>query len=257
MTRVLERGIAIIDHLEQCEAASLADLAKGTGLSKATLLRLLATLIDRKWVYRRINDGRYALSICIGGLRRDEIGWTEYARRVAPILHDLTERTGLPADLTVVTATGFLEVIESTRQRLDGQVDPVVVGFRPSMVLSSPGRAILMACSPDLRRRHLDVVLKSDTPAERFHVSSGALDRELAKAVRAGYARREAGYWPNSSDFGEEPMDIAVPILKGETPVASVSIVWPAGWHRPEDIADRDLPDLRRASDEASRLAAS
>ena len=131
-----------------------------------------------------------------------------------------------------------------------------MVGFRPSLVFSSPGRAILAACDPEARTRHIAVLLRADSPAEQYYVSSRALERELEATRARGYARREPGYWPKSSDFGEEPMDIALPVRLGETPRASLSLVWPARRHTPAAIADRHLDALRGAADAASAVEA-
>ncbi len=254
MTRALERGLVVLECLESADAASLAELARATALPKATLLRLLSTLIGRGWVYRRVNDGQYVLSATIGGQRRENVAWANYTRMVVPILRHLTRATGLAADLTAVKGAGLLEVIESTRKRGETTVDPWVAGYRPSLVFSSPGRAILAASEPDLRDRYIAMVMRSDSPAEQFHVSSGALAREIRATAARGYAQRQAGYWPSSSDFGDEPMDIAVPVHLGGRPRASISLVWPARQFEPKTIAAKHLSELNDAAAQASEL---
>jgi len=68
---------------------------------------------------------------------------------------------------------------------------------------------------------------------------------ELAATEKRGYAQRAAGYWPQSSDYGSEPMDIAVPILVQRRPVGCLSLVWPAERHAAHDIATAHLAAMR------------
>lgn len=55
--RALERGLRVIEALDRRKVASLAALARATDLPKPTLLRVLKTLIEKGWAYRRVNDG--------------------------------------------------------------------------------------------------------------------------------------------------------------------------------------------------------
>ena len=64
--RALDRGLVVLELLDRQGATSLAGLSRATGLSKATLLRVLQTLVERGWAYRRVNDGCYALAIAPG-----------------------------------------------------------------------------------------------------------------------------------------------------------------------------------------------
>ena len=56
--RALERGLAVIEHLARHGLSTLAELRRATGLSNATLFRLLETLQDRGWVRRNIVEGQ-------------------------------------------------------------------------------------------------------------------------------------------------------------------------------------------------------
>ena len=242
--RALERGLAVLEVLGQRKATSLAAISRATDLSKATLLRLLKTLIDQGWAYRRVNDGGYCLARAPGGRDQAALGRTRFASTGAPFLQQLTATTGLPADLTMVVEDGVLEVVESTRAREIGGVDPLVVGFRPSLVFSAPGRAILAASDGALRELHLAHLRRGDSPAERFFVTSGSLAKELQHSQKVGFARREKSYWPNVSDYGEEPMDIAVSLGSEGAPVGALSIVWPTAQQAPEQVVAAHLAPL-------------
>lgn len=260
--RSLERGLSLLDHLVRDGAQGLSDLARSAALPKATAYRLLLTLTQAGWVHRRHNDGRY-VAIAIGPATAGQTGETALAsgaraaRLALPVLKALTRRTRLAADLTWVIEPGILEVMESTRSRRLGGVDPEVAGFRPSLAFSAPGRALLAAASEPVRQRHLQHLMRMDSPAERHAATSGQLGAEITRSVKRGYGIRAQGYWPQSTDYGREPMDIAValPGRSGQVP-GCLSLVWPAEEAAPEAMAKRHLAALRDAARQIAGILA-
>ncbi|MDY0872413.1 helix-turn-helix domain-containing protein [Dongia rigui] len=247
--RSLERGLILLRQLELKGPATLSALARHGDLPKATASRLLLTLVEAGWVYRRRNDGLFVATLPQAApLAEPDRG--RIARAALPYLVDLSEVTGLAADLVWVMGVGVLEVVESTRTAQIGGVDPKVAGFRPSLVFSAPGRALLAACDPATRARHLAHVTRLDSPAERLAVTKGQLANELALTKKRGYGQRAAGYWPQSSDYGREPMDIAVPIgTQG-----CLSLVWPAEAHEADEVAAANLMQLRETARAIGRV---
>ncbi|WP_374373763.1 helix-turn-helix domain-containing protein [Dongia sp.] len=241
--RSLQRGLQLLDHLAQSGALGLADLTRAAALPKPTIYRLLNTLAGSGWVYRRRNDGRYVAVIGPQALATA----ARTAQLALPHLAALTARTGLAADLTWLIEPGILEVIDSTRRRKAGGVDPQVAGFRPSLAFSAPGRALLAASSEAERARHLQHLLRTDSPAERHAATSGQLAAEIARTQKRGYGIRAQGYWPQSSDYGREPMDIAVALVAGSKVLGCVSLVWPSEDAAPEAVARGHLSDLKLA----------
>lgn len=253
--RSLARGLGLLDLLARDGAQGLADLARTAFLPKPTAYRLLLTLVQAGWVYRRKNDGRYVAMADGPGGESARLSGPRAARLALPLLEALSERTGLAADLTWVIEPGILEVVESTRAPVGraragkgGGVDPEVAGFRPSLAFSAPGRALLAASSEPQRQRHLQHLMRTDSPAERHAATGGRLEAEITRTARRGYGVRAQGYWPQSSDYGREPMDIAV-ALPGRGPVRGcLSLVWPAEEAAPEDMARRHLTVLRNTA---------
>ena len=66
--RALERGLDVVEYLSRHGQVTLADLRRETGLTNATLLRILASLQHRNWVHRNIVEGRYELAHSLGSL---------------------------------------------------------------------------------------------------------------------------------------------------------------------------------------------
>jgi DNA-binding IclR family transcriptional regulator len=59
--RSLERGLQVFKVLQTVQTATLMQVYQRTGISKPSLLRILATLAHEGMVHRRI-DGRYHVS---------------------------------------------------------------------------------------------------------------------------------------------------------------------------------------------------
>lgn len=252
--RSLERGLALLDILVRRGPNTLAALGRHADLPKATAYRLLLTLVREGWVYRRLNDGRYVATV--PELDTAPESTAAVARLAMPQLALLSEKTGLAADLVWVIGDGLLEVIDSTRLPGEGHVDPKVAGFRPSLAFSAPGRALLAASDEDARARHLAHLMRTDSPAERLAVTGGQLAAEIAATIKRGYAMRAGGYWPDSSDYGREPMDIAVPLRGKKAVVGCISLVWPAERHAAAAIAKLHLAEMRETARKISLLLA-
>jgi DNA-binding IclR family transcriptional regulator len=220
-------------------------LARHAAPPKATAYRLLGTLVAEGWIYRRHNDGRYVPALPEAPQRSVT---ANVARLALPHLLALTAQSGLAADLIWLIEDGILEVIESTRVAGDGHVDPKVAGFRPSLAFSAPGRALLATCDAEARSRHLQHLMRTDSPAERLAVTGGQLTAEIAATQKRGYGVRASGYWPDSSDYGREPMDIAIalgPLNPPLNPSGCISLVWPAEDRAAADVARLYLSDMQ------------
>lgn len=254
--RSLERGLALLDILVRRGPNGLAALARHAALPKPTTYRMLLTLAEQGWIYRRHNDG-YFVATLPGPRHRGEAALgAAIARLAMPHLLALSEKSGLAADLTWLVEDGVLEVMDSTRLPGIGEVDPKVAGFRPSLAFSAPGRALLAACGEEARARHLLHLMRTDSPAERLALTSGQLAAEILAARQRGYGMRASGYWPNSSDYGREPMDIAVAIeLKGLV-LGSISLVWPAEERDAGTVARHHLGEMQAAAKKISAAIA-
>ncbi|EKE43225.1 hypothetical protein OCGS_2816 [Oceaniovalibus guishaninsula JLT2003] len=249
--RSIERGLTVLEAVHVSGASSLASLARQTGLSKPTLLRICATLESRRWLIRRSNDGRYRLGSGFpqpGGLP-DAVDRLVAAGKTA-IVH-LSETTGLGVDLAAGIGRGRTEIVDTTRVFRKHGVYPDAVGFRPSPVLSALGAAYLSALSEAARAEAVqDMVRRS---AREDIAALPQLADRLRTVAALGYAARAAGHWGRAVDYGELPSAIAVPILADGVPVGAVNLVWNAG-DRPVEAVARD--HLARLQDAAKAIGA-
>ena len=213
----LERAAAILDRVVDAhrDGVRLADLAAATGLNKATVHRLLGTLIHLGWVEQHARSG-----LLFPGLGLVRVGIAAANRHnlvtlAAPHLQRLADKTGDTVYLLVRSGDALICVDE-----VDG-VFPVrvklwSVGDRGRLASNASSLAIL--------------ALLPDAEVERIVDAHLATIAELSGLDRAGMLdlverTRGAGYAQNAglSVYGLDAVAAAVRDVQG-APLAAVCI---------------------------------
>ena len=254
--RALDRGLMVIEALSRSGSLSLAQLRHKTGLDNATLLRIIATLIDRGWVRQLLVEKKYELTHSLGTILGAQSRAHPIAELSAPILVALKDNQfGLPSDLCAIVGDGTFEIVESTRQKGPMAQERTGLGLRPSLFRSAHGRTILAALSPAQRERHITAFLNRAVKEDVAWYHAGHLDKELQKARRQSYGLREAKYWEPPFDETAEVGAIAVPIETEKGVYGSLSFLWL------EDALSRDeilqaglLDELKQAASQIGTL---
>ena len=96
----LERGLRLLMALRYDEGQKLSDVARATGLDKATASRLLRSLAQYSFVLKDGND-RYRLGPAIAVLERTGNATQGIAAAVQPTLERLAAETGETASFFV------------------------------------------------------------------------------------------------------------------------------------------------------------
>ncbi|WP_417522634.1 IclR family transcriptional regulator [Marinovum sp.] len=251
LNRSIERGLTVLEVIHTSGASSLPFLAKQTGLSKPTLLRICATLEKRRWLTRRSSDGCFQL----GSAFPQAGGMADLVDRLVAVSKEeivqLSRETRLGVDLAAAIGGGRTEIVDTTRAFRTHGVYPDAVGFRPSPVLSALGGAYLSGLSGPERA----TVLKELVPRLPREDASALLQlpKILKFIARNGYATRAEGHWGRAVDYGELPAAIAVPILAGSEVVGAINLVWNASDQAVHAVAKRHLSRLQATADTIGR----
>ncbi|HDS1820361.1 TPA: IclR family transcriptional regulator [Pseudomonas putida] len=217
--RSVERALAIVDLLGEHQALGLEELHYLTSLPKATVSRMLATLQEQGWVYRGLSDRRYRL--CARRLFGDR--QLRFKRRLvehaAPWLLELSERTGLVADLSCFDGEQ-LEVMESAipqvlRKRYPNNCQ--IVGHHASLFHSAMGRA----CLGEL---HSDEVQRL---ASHQRLRDETLLRDIEEDAHKGFGQRTEGHWEYPVRLPFLIRAIALPVRVEGQLAGSIALHWP------------------------------
>ena len=141
--RSLERGLYVLQALQEQPISSLHDVYRFTGIPKPTLLRILHTLEQAGVVSRRLADGQYRISANQSHLTRKPDRYDRVAEAAAPVLDRLCRKISWPSDL-MVPAGDHMEIRE-----FEPRADPILNLFyaRQNRYASELG---LVGCGPSL-----------------------------------------------------------------------------------------------------------
>ena len=242
----MHRALDVLEHLSEHGPSNLHQLYLATGLSKSTLRRLLATLIERRFIRQGISDAMYRSNI--GTLHAVDSDLNlQIARLVEvarPHMLALTNQVRWPSDLHIYVR-GRMRILESTHGRspFGGNA-----GFPTDAELNIFGAASGLAFLASRDQRFVVQLVSELSTTElwslsRFGVTLGRLQRELADVRRLGYAKRRV---TQGRVDGRDA--IAVPIFRRGLSIGALTITWQRKLMNPEDFASLHLDELRRAA---------
>jgi len=225
----LSRGLDVLRALQSMRAASLHDLHHATGISKATLTRILHTLHGHGMVWQRMVDAAYLPSHSLQRrVRLDDADWL--VEIASPVLENLCKKVSWPSVLTI-PRLDHVEVIETNQPKSYFDDIPLgPIGFRANMLRSASGRAYLAFCP----EREYETVLsrlrlRNQVGDEAAH--DGAWMRRMVDATRQrGYSTRDPDFGGHYSKPRWEADDgrnsIAMPIRANGHVLACINLTW-------------------------------
>lgn len=251
--RSLQRGLQVLQSLNELPISSLHDIHRRTRISKPSLLRILATLERAGLVIRRLGDGRYRLSANLSHLARKRDRHDRVAEAAAPVLDRLCQKIEWPSDF-LVPAGDHMEIRETSRFRTPFAFSFTHdrIGTPVNWVLSAVGRAYLAFCADSERQKILGLLRKSDRPENSLARDSRQMDRILAETRAKGYGERDSSF--GGGAYGRQDPDglngIAVPLLDGPRVHGVINIVWIKAARQVDDMVREHLTDLQAAAAE-------
>lgn len=258
----LARGLQVLQLLQTSQGLSLAALHGHTDIPKASLLRILKTLMEQGFIWQRMLDDAwlpsFSLAEMAGRMNRDN----QLQEVASPILEALTKQVEWPSVLAV-PRLGHMEVIETnvTRAYFDNiRLGPM--GFQVNMLRSASGRAFLAFCEAPAREAVLQTLRSSNRKGDRMAQNADYVKTVLAETQAQGYGLRDHDF---GGDFDEVRSviddgrdSIAVPIrLPGHVP-GTLNITWSRKVHkRSRAIELLAGPAIQAAEDIAQKFTRS
>lgn len=252
--RALDRGLDVLRIIQETKAASLNDLHLATRLPKATLLRILKTLIGRDLIWQRIADGAYVPSYTFSKRARVFDEETHLAEVAAPILAELCKRVRWPSNL-LCPRLDHMVVVETNRPMSDFDyiMSRTPLGsFNVNMLRSASGRCYLAFCSPKERAAIVARLRKSVRPGDALARNRAKLEKVISDARARGYGTRDPDFGGHydlpKSEVNDGRNSIAVPVHAGDEVVGCINLTWIARVATASVIIERFLPRLGEAA---------
>ncbi|MEO1550324.1 MAG: IclR family transcriptional regulator [Pseudomonadota bacterium] len=187
----VEKALSLLPHFGAGRAGlGLSDLARLSGMNKATVLRHLLALQDAGFVEQGAGDTRYFLGPAFATYAALRAASDPFLREVDRVLKGLAAQTGETVfvaayDGETLTTVALVESTKATRVILDR-------GARLPLHGTAPGLAVLAWGGAPLLAQVLAQPLARFT--ERTLCDPNALRDHLAETRAQGYARGQQGF---------------------------------------------------------------
>lgn len=209
MQHSASRAVALLRALNLRPVSAVAELARDTGISKPSVVRLLAILIEDGYVERASRPGSYMLTRKVLELAAGFGEDSTLVRIARPWMEQVTREIGWPTALGIFEA-GAMVVRHSTIPTSPLAWYRTTLHMRLSLLGSAMGQAYLANC-PEAVRRQLLAACDGDSPAP-----AEITEEFFARVRKRGYGLRPAG-------AADPTFSISVPILVGVTPAGCLS----------------------------------
>ncbi|MFT3720787.1 IclR family transcriptional regulator [Pseudorhodoferax sp.] len=244
----LARGLAVLRQLQYEKSMSLPGLMASTGLARATLLRILKTLAQAGHVDRNPMNGRYFAVTGASGEPALSAPRKRLSEITAPMRRALERKIPWPTNLAVLDR--FEMVIVDGDSSCSLTPNYHALGFRPPLLFTAVGKALLAWSSSDASRAWIDAALQHRRVGGDF--DRAALLRELQRIRRQGYAVYDSTRASPSTParYGA----LAVPVFAQARCVASLAMVWIPEVMALDDVLARYLAPVQQAAEAMSRV---
>jgi IclR family mhp operon transcriptional activator len=242
------RGLNVLSAVSRLGVCSVNEVHAETGLSRATIVRMLETLIFGGYVYRHA-PGRYALTARTLGLSAGYRSATEISAHAPPILSSLQDAVGWPSDVAICDGIEMVTVATSPASGRLSLNQPA--GFRASLLGTSLGLAYL-AFAPE--RERVAALRALALRAEPWN----DLARDPERAARMFAAIRRRGYATIDRRALMKAQGVSLhtfgaPVLLNGAAIASINVIFLREAVDIRTAIKKFLPHLQSAS---ARLAA-
>lgn len=228
--RALARGLEVLQLLQTSGALTLGEIHTVSSIPKASILRILKTLIEQGVVWQRMADNAYVPSFSLSELAGRMDREHELVEVASPILEDLSATIRWPSVLAVPRLT-HMEVIETNAPRaLIEDVPLGPVGFKVNMLRSASGRAYIAACEDPVREATLERLRRSRKAGDRLAHSDTYVADILEQTRMRGFALRDPDFGGNY-DLDRTQVDdardsLGVAIRLGNHVPGTINVTW-------------------------------
>lgn len=240
------RGFDILQAVNTHENADLKTLHAATGHDKATILRMLHTLVHAGYVMQNTENGGYTVT---GRTLQLSSGYNQsrqFGLLLPSALKSFRAEVGWPSDFAMLDGTEMI-VIETSRDNGPMSVNRQR-GFRAPVLRTSIGRAYLAYCS-DAQRQNLVDQMRSRSAATGEHVPTDNEIETLVASVRAnGYATMDDNY--SNEEYDGLFWAVAVPVIEEDRLFGTLNLMMLKRATTRKQVEAELLPKLKAAAED-------
>jgi IclR family mhp operon transcriptional activator len=215
--RAVKRALVLFDTLGEIGWAGPSTLAQATGIDRATIYRLLSTMVQAGYIVRRAQDEKYYLSIrwrmLSVGIKSGDARSTQLSESLAR----LTRIVKWPSDFAIISS-GRLIIVDSTHPQTSMTFFRSVVGKSRPIFRSALGKAMIGAMRTEQRLDVFDDIRKA-----KGQNAEDLNSRILVNRIITDFETR--GYALSVGEATKGICAIALPVKVEVTVVGAINIV--------------------------------
>ena len=242
--RALERGLTILQVVNERDGVKTQDIAQLTGISRPTVFRLLETLEARGFVTQSPSGGGWHPTLSCNLLSSGFIDKSWVGQIAIPQMIKLGKRILWPLDLVTLDGDAML-VRETTHKVSPFSFDVGMVGARVPLLYTAGGHAYLAYCPEDEREVIFDMLRSSDRPEHALVHDTRAMHQILDRTRSRGFGIRTEG-------FKGHTHSISIPIYQNGRVLAALTVICLKTAISLEEMVRRFEPRLRRTCEAIS-----
>ncbi|WP_193083283.1 helix-turn-helix domain-containing protein [Pseudooceanicola spongiae] len=216
--RSLERGLQVLQVVNQRNGLKAAEVAAETGIPRPTVYRLLETLEGLGFVGRDHSSDKWRPTLQTKSLSsgfRDE-DWV--SQSAVPEMVRLGREILWPLDL-VIFNDHRMEIRESTHNISPYSIDHGMVGLMLPVLETAGGRAYLAFSQEEESAQTIRGLLAKERQTHPVMLSDGPLEYVLEQSRKLGVGFRREGYRLATQS-------ISAPIFRDTRVIACLTIIW-------------------------------
>ncbi len=247
MSRSLSRGLQVLALLNRRDSASVAELVRELDIPRASLYRIVETLMNDGFIYRHQSDDRLRITLNVRSLSD---GFTEEAHMAAvsqSTLSRLTRRFKWPVTLATISGMDLI-IRENTDYESPFATERFSIGYKMPVLATASGLCILAFMNDPKRQMFLTALAKSGGENRHIVHREHTLKKKFAAIQNLGYSVHHRAR--SRSDLTA----IAVPIVTGEGLVrGALTIRYARSIASVRDAVKKYVPDLQGAAKTIAR----
>ena len=246
MSRSLSRGLQILALLNKRDSSSVAELVRELNIPRASVYRIVDTLIQDGFIYRHQSDDRLRITLNVRSLSD---GFTEEAHMAAvsqSTLSQLTRRFKWPVTLATISGMDLI-IRENTDHESPFATERFSIGYKLPVLATASGLCILAFMTDHKRQIFLTTLAKSGGKNKLVTHRERMLQKKFTAIQNLGYSVHHRAR--SRSDLTA----MAVPIITSQGIVrGALTIRYARSTASVRDAVKTYVPDLQ---DAAKRIA--
>lgn len=242
--RALDRGLRILEAVNENDGMKTQDIADLTCLSRPTVFRLLETLETMGFVTKSESGVGWQPTLACNLLSSGFVDKSWVGQIAIPEMIKLGEKTLWPLDLVTIDGAA-MQIRETTHKTSPFSFDMGMVGKHVPILYTAGGHSYLAFCPDDEREVIFEMLRKSGEPEHALIHDPRMVQQILQRTRERGYGFRTDGYRSHTHS-------VSTPILYQGRVLACLTVICLKSAISFDEMVRRFVPRLQKTCERIS-----